>query len=378
MRNYFALLLLLCFAGSPHALIAKEPLPPELRFPPEYILPPFFMQVPDMLESAIGGVVSISAVKPAEEADTAQAPHTPPDKLPLEELSENDPNNARKKPMDSRGQEARIIGSGFVTEESGIIVTTNGLVDGATDFQVSLRDGTKLSAKILSQDEKADIALLKVDTKRPLKALKLGDSSKLRLGQTIHIIGNPFGLDGTVRSGGIAALDRSIGAAPYDSFIQVDAAINKGDSGAPIFNIRGEVVGIIASIFSPTGISAGVSFAIPSNLATQVIAQLKEFGEPRRGWLGIRIQSITDELASSLGMEKTSGALVTGVTHKGPAELAGMKSGDVIISFGDRVVADPRALSLLVATTKIGETIDVEVLRDGKKQTLQIAVMAQP
>ncbi|MEM8743441.1 MAG: PDZ domain-containing protein, partial [Pseudomonadota bacterium] len=227
---------------------------------------------------------------------------------------------------------------------------------------------------IIGTDSKTDIALLQVKSDKPLKALPFGDSTKMRTGDWVMAIGNPFGLGGTVTLGIISAKKRDINSGPYDEFIQTDAAINRGNSGGPLFNMDGEVIGLNTAIISPTGGSIGIGFAVPSNTAMHVIDQLRRFGETRRGLLGVRIQSVTDSIAESLGMEKPTGALVASVTPESPAEKAGIKVGDVILLFDGKEVESMRILPKLVARTSIGKTVDVVILRDDKKETVTVTI----
>ena len=214
--------------------------------------------------------------------------------------------------------------------------------------------------------------MLKVSPEKPLVAVPFGDSNAIRVGDWVMAIGNPFGLGGTVTVGIVSARNRNINAGPYDDFIQTDAAINRGNSGGPLFDMEGRVVGINTAIISPSGGSIGIGFAIPSNIAVSVINQLREFGETRRGWLGVRIQEVTDDIAESLSMPKASGALVAGVTEDGPAAKAGIEPGDVIISFDGREVPEMDDLPRMVADTAIGKAVDVEVLRKGERQTIKV------
>ncbi len=242
----------------------------------------------------------------------------------------------------------------------------------ADEITVRLSDDTSLKAKLIGSDEKTDLALLKVDSDKPLPAAKWGDSEKTRIGDWVMAIGNPFGLGGSVTAGIVSARQRDINSGPYDDFIQTDAAINRGNSGGPMFNLDGEVVGVNTAIFSPSGGSVGIGFAIPSALAHNVIMQLRKHGEVRRGWLGVRIQTITDELAEGLRLSGSSGALVASVTEGGPAEAAGITQGDVILKFNSRTVPDMRRLPRMVAETPIGEDVDVVIFRKGKEMTVQV------
>ncbi|HEX6956791.1 MAG TPA: DegQ family serine endoprotease [Ferrovibrio sp.] len=263
------------------------------------------------------------------------------------------------------------LGSGFIVDARGYIVTNNHVIADADEVHVILHDNTELPAKIVGRDPEVDIAVLKVETKEPLTAIQWGDSDKLRVGEWTLAIGNPFGLGGTVTAGIISARGRDINAGRYDDFIQTDAAINKGNSGGPLFNRNGEVIGINTAIFSQSGGSIGIGFAVPANLARPVVKQLIEFGRTKRGWLGVQIQSVTDEMVEALGLDKARGALVAKVVPGGPAEKAGIESGDVIVALDGKPIATTNALTRSVAETPVGKTVNVDVLRKGKKRTVK-------
>jgi len=280
--------------------------------------------------------------------------------------------------FERRGGEApqprrqNALGSGFIIDASGYIVTNHHVIAEADEISVRLADDTVLEAELVGSDEKTDLALLKVTSPTPLPATTWGDSEAARIGDWVVAIGNPFGLGGTVTAGIVSARQRDINAGPYDDFIQTDAAINRGNSGGPMFNLDGEVIGINSAIFSPSGGSIGIGFAIPSNLARNVIDQLRETGTVRRGWLGVRIQTVTDELAEGMRLNTTQGALVASVTEGGPAEASGIQQGDVILKFNGRVVPDMRKLPRMVAETAIGETVPVVVWRKGEEVTIDV------
>ena len=278
--------------------------------------------------------------------------------------------------LPDQGQGRRIgsQGSGFVIDPSGIIVTNNHVVAGADQVVVVFTDGTRLPATILGRDERADLAVLKVDAGEDLPFIKWGDSDGARIGDWIVAIGNPFGLGGTITAGIISARARNINAGPYDQFIQTDASINQGNSGGPLINLAGEVIGINTAIYSPTGASVGLGFAIPSNLARPIVDQLVEFGRARRGWLGVRIQRVTDEIAEGLELDTPRGALIAGLTVDGPAGRGGIEVGDVVLSFAGEEVPDMRSLPLIVAQTTPDELVEVEVWRDGGLVTLEMRV----
>ena len=265
-------------------------------------------------------------------------------------------------------------GSGFIIDRAGYIVTNNHVIDTATEVTVVMHDGTRLLAKVLGRDERADLAVLKVEAGRDLPALRWGNSDKARIGDWILAIGNPYGLGGTITAGIISARARNINAGPYDDFIQTDASINRGNSGGPLLNIDGEVVGVNTAIFSPNGASVGIGFSIPANLARPIVQQIIDFGRPRRGWLGIRVQTVTDEMAAALGLGRARGAMIGGVTEDGPAAKAGIQAGDVVLQFAGKEVADMQALPRLVAETPVDAVVDVQLVRRGEQKTLQVKV----
>ena len=246
------------------------------------------------------------------------------------------------------------------------MVTNNHVIAGADEVDVILNDGTTLKATIVGRDTKTDLALLKVNPTKPLKAVKFGDSDKLRLGEWVIAIGNPFSLGGTVTAGIVSARNRDIQSGPYDNYIQTDAAINRGNSGGPLFNLNGEVVGVNTAIISPSGGSIGIGFAVPSKTVMPVVEQLREFKEVRRGWLGVRIQQVTDEIAESLSVKPPRGALVAGVDDKGPAKGT-IEPGDVIVKFDGKEVKEMRDLPRIVADTPVGKNVAVTIVRKGKE-----------
>ncbi len=270
------------------------------------------------------------------------------------------------------------LGSGFIIDGNGYIITNNHVVDKAESISVTLSDNTKTEARVIGKDPKTDLALIKIETKRPLNAVKFGDSDKIRVGDWVLAIGNPFGLGSSVTAGIVSAKSRDIESGPYDSFIQTDASINQGNSGGPMFNLQGEVIGISSAIFSTTGASQGVGFAIPANLAGWVISQLKEHGEVKRGWIGIKIQPNTPEIADSLGISANQGVVVSGVTEQGPAQKAGLQAGDIVLSFNRQPIDNTKNLSRLIAETKIGTPAPIEIWRSGQKQTLTVPIELMP
>lgn len=266
------------------------------------------------------------------------------------------------------------MGSGFIVDASGLIVTNNHVVEGAETIEVHLQDDTVLKAELVGRDPKTDLAVLRVKPDKPLPTVAFGDSDRLRIGEWVMAIGNPFGLGGSVSLGIVSARNRDINAGPYDDYIQTDAAINKGNSGGPLFNLKGEVMGINTAIFSPTGGSVGIGFSVPSNTARNVVDQLVKFGETRRGWLGVKIQAVTDDIADSMNLDKPRGALVADVTADGPAEKSGIEAGDVIIEFNGRAVNQMKDLPKIVAETEIGKQVPVKLLRKGQEMTVMAEV----
>ena len=257
------------------------------------------------------------------------------------------------------------LGSGFIVDTSGIVVTNNHVIADADEINIIMNDGSKFKAEIVGVDKKTDLAVLKFKPTKPLVAVKFGDSDKLRLGEWVIAIGNPFSLGGTVTAGIVSARNRDISQGPYDNYIQTDAAINRGNSGGPLFNLDGEVIGVNTLIISPTGGSIGIGFAVPSKTVAGVVDQLRQFGELRRGWLGVRIQQVTDEIAESLNIKPARGALIAGVDDKGPAKPAGIEPGDVVVKFDGKDIKEPKDLSRVVADTAVGKEVDVVIIRKG-------------
>jgi len=326
--------------------------------------------IADVAEKVIDAVVNISTSQNVENRGNA-IPQLPPGS-PFEEFFEEFFKNRRGQQGEGPNRErtprrVNSLGSGFIIDASGIVVTNNHVISEADEINVILNDGSKLKAELIGKDQKTDIALLRVKPDRPLKAVKFGDSDKLRLGEWVVAIGNPFSLGGTVTAGIVSARNRDINSGPYDNYIQTDAAINRGNSGGPLFNLDGEVVGINTAIISPSGGSIGIGFAVPSKTAVAVIDQLRQFGETRRGWLGVKIQQVTDEIAETLNLKPTRGALVAGVDDKGPAKPAGIEAGDVIVKFDGKDIKEMRDLPRVVADTPVGKEVEVVIVRKGKE-----------
>ena len=343
--------------------------------------------IADVAEKVIDAVVNISTSQTVDAnkgggggGNERQATPQLPPGSPFEEFFDDFFKNRRGGPGGgSKGGEMQprktnSLGSGFIIDTSGVVVTNNHVIADADEINVIMNDGTKIKAELVGVDKKTDIAVLKFKPVKPLVAVKFGESDKLRLGEWVIAIGNPFSLGGSVTAGIVSARNRDISQGPYDSYIQTDASINRGNSGGPLFNLEGEVVGVNTLIISPTGGSIGLGFAVPSKTVIGVVNQLREFGELRRGWLGVRIQQVTDEIAESLNIKPARGALVAGIDDKGPAKPAGIEPGDVVVKFDGKDVKDPKDLSRVVADTAVGKEVEVVVIRKGAEETKKVTL----
>jgi serine protease Do len=338
----------------------------------------------DLAEKLLPAVVNISTTQTIAPEKTAKGPGAPGPKAgPGPEMPQAPPGSPFedffKDFFDQQGKNqtprhAISLGSGFVIDSSGLVVTNNHVIADADEITVTLQDGKDYKAEVVGRDTKTDLALLRIKAPAPLPALKFGDSDQTRVGDWVLAIGNPFGLGGTVTAGILSARAREINAGPYDDFLQTDASINRGNSGGPMFNMSGEVIGINTAIYSPSGGSIGIGFAIPSNLARPIVDQIKQSGHARRGWLGVNIQSVTDEIAETLGLDKARGALVASVHDKGPAQVGGIQPGDIVLTFDGRDVVDMHHLPRIVAETPIDKTVKVGVWRKRKEVTLDVKV----
>lgn len=270
------------------------------------------------------------------------------------------------------------LGSGFIIDETGYIITNNHVIDKAKSIAVVLSDGREIEAKVIGTDEKTDIALIKIETKQKLKPVTFGNSDNIRVGDWILAIGNPFGLGSSVTAGIISAKSRDIESGPYDSFIQTDASINQGNSGGPMFNLKGEVIGINSAIFSTSGGSMGIGFAIPINLAEFVIKQLKTNGQVKRGWIGVKMQPNSLDMAMSLGLNQNQGAVISAVSEQSSAAKAGIKPGDIILKFDGHEIDSTKNLSRIVAETVIAKSVEVEIWRNNQRQKLNIMIEEMP
>jgi serine protease Do len=338
--------------------------------------------IADVAEKVIDAVVNISTSQTVEakagSGDSKGAmPQLPPGS-PFEEFFDDFFKN-RRGPGGSKGgdlqpHKTNSLGSGFIVDTSGIVVTNNHVIADADEINIIMNDGSKFKAELVGVDKKTDLAVLKFKPAKPLVAVKFGDSDKLRLGEWVIAIGNPFSLGGTVTAGIVSARNRDINSGPYDSYIQTDAAINRGNSGGPLFNLDGEVIGVNTLIISPSGGSIGIGFAVPSKTVAGVVDQLRQFGELRRGWLGVRIQQVTDEIAESLNIKPARGALIAGVDDKGPAKPAGIEPGDVVVTFDGKDIKEPKDLSRVVADTAVGKEVDVVIIRKGAEETRKVTL----
>ncbi|MEO1018326.1 MAG: Do family serine endopeptidase [Pseudomonadota bacterium] len=327
----------------------------------------------DLVETLLPAVVNVqikrSASAPAI-GDDAQSPEVPeffkrffdqaPDGGPV-------PNN----PVVGEG-------SGFIIDPEGYIVTNAHVVAGATSIAVVATDGGEFEATLIGVDSKTDLALLKIEADDPLPFVEFGDSETVRVGDKVLSVGNPFGLGGTVTSGIVSATGRQIGAGPYDDFMQIDAAINRGNSGGPTFNLDGEVIGVNSVIFSPSGGSVGIGFAISADLAEQIIEDLRDDGNVQRGWLGVNIQTLDDELAAAFGLDSMTGALVSKIERESPADKAGLQSGDVILAYNGEAIEVLTDLSKMVAATKPGNNAIISIWRDGETQEIDLQIELMP
>jgi serine protease Do len=378
-------------AGTPPA--ATPPATPPVAIVPLPGAPASFAPLARQLLPAVVNISTTQTVV-AGRGDRPDAPDVPqaPPGSPFEDLfrdffNRNRPGGPQGQPpapgQPPGGQPAprrgQSLGSGFIIDTAGIVVTNNHVIDGADQINVILSDNTTIRAELIGTDPRTDIAVLRIRTEHPLVAVSFGNSDELLVGDWVVAIGNPFGLGGSVTAGIVSARGRNIGQGSYDDFIQTDAAINRGNSGGPLFNMAGQVVGINTAIYSPSGGSIGIGFSIPSNLARNVVTQLRETGKVRRGWLGVNIQGVTDEVAEAVGLRGGArGALVARAQEGGPAAAAGLRNGDVVLRFNGQEVREMRNLPRIVADTPVGRTVPIVVWRDGQEVTLQVTVGELP
>ena len=325
-----------------------------------------------LAEEYSSSVVNVSVVRKQKENKSGEMRQSPPGS-PFDFFNdERFRDFFRNQPQ--RKMPQRTAGSGFIISKDGFIVTNNHVVEEAEIVKITLSNDEVYEAEIIGLDPRMDLALLKIDLDKDLPFVSFGKSENSKVGEWVVAIGNPFGLGGTVTAGIISALGRNIGSGPYDQFIQTDAPINKGNSGGPLFNMKGEVIGVNTMIYSQTGGSVGIGFSIPSSLVKPVIDQLKEYGETRRGWLGVMIQNVNEELAKDMDLDEAKGALVQQVVKDGPADKGGIKEGDVIIGYNKEDINDMRDLTTKVANTDIGKRIKIRLIRFGKEIELKVKI----
>ena len=364
--------------------------PPQATPAPQVAQPSFAPLARRLLPAVVNISTTQTAQARAGRPDAPEVPQAPPGS-PFEEFFRDffnrnrpqgpgGPGGQGEQQQPQRPRRAQSLGSGFVVDaQAGIVITNNHVIDGADEINVILHDNTSLRAELIGTDPRTDIAVLRVPTTHPLTAVEFGNSDEIQVGDWVVAIGNPFGLGGSVTAGIVSARGRDIRQGLYDDFIQTDAAINRGNSGGPLFNLSGQVIGINTAIYSPSGGSIGIGFAIPSNLARNVVAQLRDGGRVRRGWLGVNIQQVTDEIADSLRVPGGArGALVARAQDDGPAAKSGIRAGDVILRFNGQDVREMRNLPRIVADTAVGREVPVVVWRDGREQTVQVTLGELP
>jgi len=332
-----------------------------------------------LAENLLPTVVNVSTTTKVADPRRGEMPPMPelPPGSPFEDFFKDFYDRYKRPPGAEGGEDEKVsaLGSGFIIDAAnGYIVTNNHVIKDADEIKIILHNDETLDATLVGTDEKTDIAVLKVKPDHSMIATQWGDSDQAKVGSWILAIGNPFGLGGTVTAGIVSARQRDINAGPYDDFIQTDASINRGNSGGPMFNMKGEVVGINTAIFSPSGGSVGIGFAVPSNIVKSVVGQLIKYGKTKRGWLGVRIQIVTPEIAETLQLGKARGAMVAGVTEKGPSDEAGLKSGDVILTFDGNPVDTSQKLPRMVAETEVGKKVNLTVWRKGKEETIPVTL----
>lgn len=340
--------------------------------------PESFADLAHRLQPAVVNVSSTQAVVATAQPEEDQARPQAPPGSPFEDFFRDFFDRQQRDRGPARRRPAQSLGSGFIVDPSGLVITNNHVIADADSVTVTLANNRTFDAEIVGRDPKTDLAVLKIQSDETFPYVGWGNSDESRVGDWVLAIGNPFGLGGTVTAGIISARARNINAGPYDDFIQTDASINRGNSGGPMFNLAGDVVGINTAIFSPSGGSVGIGFAIPSNLAKPIVDQLIDFGRTRRGWLGVRIQTVTNELAESLGLDTARGALIAEVTKDGPAADFGLTQGDVVLFFDGKPVEAMRNLPRIVAETVIGKEVDVIIWRGNREVTLQVEVGELP
>jgi serine protease Do len=334
-----------------------------------------------LVQQVKGAVVNISTTEIQQNVSAESDEDSGGQTSPFDEFMRRfgQPNGRGMNPFQHRSGTVKALGSGFIVDPSGFVVTNNHVIRNGKDIKVTLLDGTTLNATVVGADPVDDLAVLKVDAGHPLPSVEFGDSGKASVGDWVVSVGNPFGLGGTVTAGIISASGRDVPTeqhSAYVDYLQIDAPINQGNSGGPTFNENGQVIGINTAIYSPSGGSVGIGFAIPSNIAKPIVLELEKSGKVTRGWLGVQMQAITPDMEDALGLSSTNGVVVADVQPNGPAAKAGLKSGDVIVGFGDQTIKSTHELALAVANTKPGEKVDAKILRDGKPETVAVTIEA--
>ena len=327
-----------------------------------------FADLVSTVRPAVVNIATTQKVKPSQDAPLGENPEFE------QMLRQFMGPNAGQLLQQQNARPVHALGSGFIVDPSGYIVTNNHVIDEATDIQVTLADGSMHTARIVGRDTKTDIALLKISDSKPLPYVAFGDSDRERIGDWVIAVGNPYGLGGSVTAGIISGSKRDINSGPYDDFLQIDAPINPGNSGGPLFDQSGHVIGIDTAIYSPSGGSVGIGFAIPSDVARRVVADLREHGSVSRGWLGVSMQAVTPALAKALSLSRTQGVLVDSVTPGSPAAQAGLQQGDVILAFNGQHIESPRDLAFAVADTSAGKTAKVYIDRQGHERSLDVTI----
>ncbi len=352
------------------ALSLTAILAPSLAPVPAYSQAQALPDVADLVDRVLPAVVEI-AVETKVKGGATLTPPPLADDAPFKDLFDE----FLKRQGENPGGNDRTVsgmGSGFIIDPSGLVVTNNHVVEDAVSIEVHMQNGDNYKGELVGRDVKTDLAVVRIKPTGTLPSLGFGNSDGLRIGQWVMAIGNPFGLGGSVSLGIVSARNRDINAGPYDDFIQTDAAINKGNSGGPLFNVQGEVMGVNTAIFSPTGGSVGIGFSVPSNTVKVVVAQLVKYGKARRGWLGVKLQSITDDISQSMNLPNRRGALIADVTKDGPSAKAGLEVGDVVTEFDGKPITEMRALPRAVGETDVGRQVKLKVLRKGQNLDLTV------